>query len=123
MIANRIAYWRATMNGGKGVSQAHLARKVHVGRSFVTKLEKGKAQPSAKLMLRMARYFKQPVEAVFQLADGTGTRPVFIGPDVIPIRHNNNRSLAGSFNFPDAPPSVSGRTITNTATEHKTERK
>lgn len=84
MIKNNIAEWRATMNDGKGVSKAHLARKVHVSRSFVTKLEKGKAQPGAALMLRVARYLKQPVEAVFQLADGVGTKPVFICPRTIP---------------------------------------
>ncbi len=64
------------MNQGKGVSQAHLARRLSVGRSFVTKLEKGKALPSAEVMFRMARYFKQPVEAVFQHVDegNEGTR-------------------------------------------------
>jgi DNA-binding XRE family transcriptional regulator len=84
MITNRIAYWRSTMNEGKGVSKAHLARKVHVSRSFVTKLEKGKAQPGAELMLRVAHYFKQTVEAVFRLDDEAGAKPAFICANMIP---------------------------------------
>jgi DNA-binding XRE family transcriptional regulator len=68
MITNHIALWRSKMNDGKGISQAHLARRIGVGRSFVTKLEKG-AQPSADLMFRVARYFKQPVEEVFEQVD------------------------------------------------------
>jgi DNA-binding XRE family transcriptional regulator len=58
MIINSIAHWRSKMNNGKGISQAHLARRIGVGRSCVTKLEKGKAQPSA----------------VFQAAGGVGFR-------------------------------------------------
>jgi putative transcriptional regulator len=69
MIFNRLAYWRSTKNNGQGVSQAHLARKLHVSRSYVTKLEKGQAQPGAALMLEAARYFQQPVEAIFRLLD------------------------------------------------------
>jgi putative transcriptional regulator len=69
MITNSIAHWRSKMNNGKGISQAHLARRIGVGRSFVTKLEKGKAQPSAKLIFRVARYFKQPVESIFVHVD------------------------------------------------------
>ena len=72
------------MNEGKGVSQAHLARKVGVSRSFVTKLEKGKAQPGAELMLRVAHYFKQTVETVFRLANGTEAKPAFIYANTIP---------------------------------------
>ncbi len=63
------------MNNGKGISQAHLARRIGVGRSFVTKLEKGKAQPSADLMFRVARYFRQAVESVFQQVDDDKATP------------------------------------------------
>ncbi len=84
MITNKMAYWRSTMNQGKGISQAHLARQIGVSRSFVTKLEKGTAQPGAELMLRAALYFKQQVEAIFQLADGTKNKPVFASVNMIP---------------------------------------
>ncbi len=69
MISNSIAAWRAKANEGKGITQAHLARRVGVGRSFITKLEKGIAQPGAELMLRTAAYFKQPVESIFWQAE------------------------------------------------------
>ena len=86
MITNNVAHWRTTMNAGKGVSQAHLARKVGVSRSFVTKLEKGKSQPGAELMLLVAAYCKQPVEAIFKLASGTDAMPVLTSSDSIPSR-------------------------------------
>src|SRR5581483_891899 len=73
MIKNNITHWRSTMNNGKGVSKAHLARRVGVSRSFVTKLENGTAQPSAEVMFRIAAYFKQRVEAVFERVEGNGT--------------------------------------------------
>jgi putative transcriptional regulator len=84
MIKNKIKYWRSTMNKGKGISQADLARQVGVGRSFVTKLEKGTAQPGADLMFRVARYFKQPVEAIFKQVRGAQTEPVIICTKTIP---------------------------------------
>ena len=85
MIKNSIAHWRSTMNNGKGISQAHLARQVGVGRSTVTKLEKGKTQPGSELMFRVARYFKQPIEAIFSLVDQTETKPSIICATVIPV--------------------------------------
>jgi putative transcriptional regulator len=88
MISNNIAYWRSTMNEGKGVSQAHVARKVGVGRSFVTKLEKGTAQPGAELMFSFARYFKQPVDAIFQQDNGVKIKPVIIYANTIPERQS-----------------------------------
>jgi DNA-binding XRE family transcriptional regulator len=87
MITNQIAYWRSMMNGGKGVSKAHLARKLRVSRSFVTKLENGNAQPGAALMLRAAAYFNRPVEAVFWLADGMESKPAFYYTNTIPDRY------------------------------------
>jgi putative transcriptional regulator len=86
MIKNKIAYWRSTMKKGKGISQADLAREVGVGRSFVTKLEKGTGQPGAELMLRVARVFKQPVEAIFQQIDREQARPAIICDEPIPKR-------------------------------------
>lgn len=68
MISNNIAHWRSIWNRGKGISRAHLARKIRVGRSYVTKLEKGTAQPSAEIMFRVARYFEQSIESIFQYA-------------------------------------------------------
>jgi DNA-binding XRE family transcriptional regulator len=75
------------MNQGKGVSRAHLARKVRVGRSYVTKLEKGTAQPSAEVMFRVAQYFKQPIEAIFQQTNDGERKDASMPLDAVPVRH------------------------------------
>jgi putative transcriptional regulator len=64
MIVNFVTKWREA----KGVSKAHLARRVGVSRSYVTKLEQGIMQPSGELMFRIAKYLGQPLESVFQPA-------------------------------------------------------
>jgi transcriptional regulator with XRE-family HTH domain len=84
MITNNIAYWRSTMNNGKGVSRAHFARQIGVGRSFVSKLEKGTVQPSAAFMFRAAKYFKQPIEVIFKHIDGAKVQPAIICAKTIP---------------------------------------
>ena len=94
MILNKIAYWRTKANDGKGVSQAHLARRVSVSRSFVTKLEKGAAQPGAELMLRMASYFKQPVEAIFQHTSDDKANTVIAPTFSIPVSQFVEHRLA-----------------------------
>ena len=76
MITNSVTKWRQA----KGVSKAHLARRVSVDRSYVTKLEQGKLQPSGEMMFRIARYLDQPLEAVFQHAQSLKERPSFSGP-------------------------------------------
>ena len=96
MIANNIAYWRSSMNQGKGISQAHLARRVGVGRSFVTKLEKGCAQPGAELMLRIADYLKQPVEAIFKLVYEGRNKEDINWPDSLPASQINSLSQTSS---------------------------
>lgn len=61
----------------KGVSKAHLARRLGVCAAHMTLLEQGKRAPSGELMLRMAQYFKCSVEAIFQIApDRTQTEPL-----------------------------------------------
>jgi putative transcriptional regulator len=61
MLTNSVAKWRMA----RGVSKAHLARRVGVDRSYITKLEQGKLQPSGDMMFRLARYLGQPLEQVF----------------------------------------------------------
>ena len=59
------------------VTKAHLARKLGVSPAYVTLLEQGKRQPSGEVMLRLARYFGRPVEAIFALApDEPRSHPV-----------------------------------------------
>ena len=61
MIINTVTEWRLK----RGVSKAHMARQIGVERSYMTKLEKGRLQPSSGKMLRIAEYLEQPVEILF----------------------------------------------------------
>jgi putative transcriptional regulator len=62
MIKNTVTKWRTEKN----VSKAHMARWIGVKRSYMTKLEKGRLQPSGDMMFRIAEYLKLPLETVFQ---------------------------------------------------------
>lgn len=70
MIVCNLKQWRAKANDGRGISKAWLARKIGASRSYVVKLERGKCQPSAEMMFKIAAYFGQPVEVIFQWVDG-----------------------------------------------------
>jgi putative transcriptional regulator len=75
MITNSVSKWRTE----KGVSKAHLARRVGVNRSYMTKLEQGIMQPSGEMMFRIAKYLGQPLEQVFQHTQITNEKPAFSG--------------------------------------------
>ncbi|MFZ4695943.1 MAG: helix-turn-helix transcriptional regulator [Verrucomicrobiia bacterium] len=70
-VSNSIGQWRSRREGGKGISKAHLARRIGVSRSHVVRLEQGKVQPSAKTMFRIARYFGCRIEELFQFPEGS----------------------------------------------------
>ena len=76
MVINSVTKWRQA----KRVSKAHLARRVGVDRSYVTKLEQGKMQPSGEMMFRIAKYLGQPLEAVFQHAQSLNESTSFSEP-------------------------------------------
>jgi putative transcriptional regulator len=76
MITNCVTKWREA----KGVSKAHMARRVGVSRSYATKLEQGILQPSGEMMFRIAKYLGQPLEAVFQHAQSLKESPSFSRP-------------------------------------------
>ena len=73
MIGNQVSAWRQKRENGKGISKAHLARRLGVSRSYITKLEQGKLQPSAEVMFRTAEYFGCKIEDVFQRLENEGT--------------------------------------------------
>lgn len=50
-----------------GVTQETLAQAVGVTRQTIIALEKGNYIPSVLLALKIARYFKEPVEKVFKV--------------------------------------------------------
>lgn len=54
----------------KNITQAELATIVGVSRQTINAIEKGKYVPSTLLALKMAKYFKVPVEDIFIIEDG-----------------------------------------------------
>ena len=50
----------------RGWSQADLAERLDVSRQTVNAIETGKYDPSLPLAFRIARLFRQPIEAIFQ---------------------------------------------------------
>lgn len=51
-----------------GATQEDLANKVSVSRQTIIALEKGNYTPSILLALKIAGYFKMPVEKVFKIS-------------------------------------------------------
>lgn len=51
-----------------GVTQEDLATKVNVSRQTIIALEKGNYTPSILLALRIAGFFKMPVEKIFKIS-------------------------------------------------------
>ena len=49
----------------EGLSQEEFANKMFVSRQTISSLETGRYDPSLKLALKIARYFKLSVEEVF----------------------------------------------------------
>ena len=68
------------MAAGQARFQGRLGAARRRDRSYVTKLEQGKMQPSGEMMFRIARYLGQPLEAVFQHAPALKASPSFSGP-------------------------------------------
>ena len=68
MFRNELA--RCRLRHGKGITKAHLARKVGVSRSYITKLENGTLQPSGRVMFEIADYFGCRVEQIFRYVPG-----------------------------------------------------
>ena len=51
------------------MSNEQLAEQVGVSRQTINAIESGKFIPSTLLALKIARTFRQPVEAIFQLEE------------------------------------------------------
>lgn len=86
MIKNHLKEWRARQ-AQRGISKATLARRIRVNRSYVTKLEQGKAVPSLQVALLLAEYFGCTVDQLFELQD---ERTLKIShADMLPNGHSN----------------------------------
>lgn len=64
-INNKLAECRAA----KGINKSQLAIRLDMSRAYVTRLERGDIRPSIETAMRIARYFKKPVEDIFQLVE------------------------------------------------------
>jgi len=63
-IINRVGRLRAR----DGITQEGLALKVGVSRQTIIALEKGHYTPSVLLALKIADFFKVPVEKIFEIS-------------------------------------------------------
>lgn len=52
------------------ITQEDLARAISVSRQTIHAIEKNKYVPSTILALKISRYFKTPLEEIFELEDG-----------------------------------------------------
>ncbi len=84
MIKNYLKEWRARQ-AQRGISKATLARRIRVNRSYVTKLEQGKAVPSLQVALQLAEYFGCTVDDLFELQEET--TPEIYRDEMLPNGH------------------------------------
>jgi len=52
------------------LSQAALAGAIGVSRQTIIAIEKGRLVPSVLLALKLARFFREPVDAIFFISEG-----------------------------------------------------
>jgi putative transcriptional regulator len=64
-LSNRIRVFRAELR----MSQNDLAEAIGVTRKTINTIEVGRFIPSTIIALKIARYFKTPVEEIFSLRD------------------------------------------------------
>ena len=86
MIKNHLKEWRARQ-AQRGISKATLARRIRVNRSYITKMEQGKAVPSLQVALLLAEYFGCTVDELFELQAETTIE--FSHDDMLPNGHFN----------------------------------
>lgn len=63
-IKNEVSTYRTD----RGVTQEDLASRVNVSRQTIIALEKGNYTPSILLALKIAGFFKMPVEKLFKIS-------------------------------------------------------
>ena len=52
----------------KGITQEELAKRVGVSRQTIIAIEKGNYAPSVLLAIKIARYFRTPLEDIFHIS-------------------------------------------------------
>lgn len=66
VLENRIRVFRAEHR----MSQSELAAKIGVSRKTISTIEVGRFVPSTIIALKIAKFFKVPVEQIFSLQQG-----------------------------------------------------
>lgn len=66
LILNRVYKLRTK----SGITQEELAKATGVTRQTIIAIEKGNYTPSVLFALKIAKFFKKPIEAIFQLKYG-----------------------------------------------------
>jgi putative transcriptional regulator len=92
MLKNTVTKWRQTAK----ISKAHLARQIGVCRSYVTKLEQGKLQPTGEVMFQIAAYFKVRIEDIFEHTGKQGSREHFFSTKSLPNGNTISKFLISS---------------------------
>jgi putative transcriptional regulator len=64
-MADEVLNYLQTARLKKKLTQEELAKAVGVTRQTIIAMEKGSYTPSVLLALKIARYFKQPLESIF----------------------------------------------------------
>ena len=62
-VSNQVFELRTKTN----TTQEELAKAVHVTRQTIIAIEKGNYTPSVFLVLKIAKFFKKPVEEIFNI--------------------------------------------------------
>jgi putative transcriptional regulator len=63
IIVNKVNNWRVK----RGITQEELAGAVGVTRQTIIAIEKGNYTPSVILAMKIAKFFKSPVEDIFYI--------------------------------------------------------
>jgi putative transcriptional regulator len=68
-MSERIQNQVSKLRSERGVTQEMLAERVDVSRQTIIALEKGNYTPSVLLALKIAGFFKLPVEKIFKISN------------------------------------------------------
>ena len=109
-LINRLAECRTA----KGISKSQLAFYLKLDRASVTRLERGDIRPRIETALRLAAYFKKPVDEIFQLVEVDRE-----GQPVTPAKGLDAfvSSVPPKSNFPASLGSVGEQTTNHTGTK------
>lgn len=67
-MTDRITNTIYELRTGRGVTQEELADTIGVSRQTVIAMEKGNYTPSVALAIRLAEFFRVPVEKIFKIS-------------------------------------------------------